>query len=227
MKIKHTILAAALLGVNSTHGAVLLGGFDGENAYNAPKQDASVVGAVNVLLTGPGNSGVPLQTLSPLWGTQAFLPAAESTNDDTVGIFDAGSALLTIQIINTGTNDLNLEQLHWWKKRDTNDSPDQLTITYVSGDLSDADGVNESISLGTTATEGIDYNLSNIVSDLTLAAGESATFSWAADYSGIPPATTRRLRVDNFAISGEVVPEPSTTALLGLGGLALILRRRK
>ena len=35
----------------------------------------------------------------------------------------------------------------------------------------------------------------------------------------------RRLHLNGFQI--ESVPEPSTTALLGLGGLALILRRRK
>jgi len=33
--------------------------------------------------------------------------------------------------------------------------------------------------------------------------------------------------VDALAFSSAAVPEPSTTALLGLGGLALILRRRK
>ena len=32
---------------------------------------------------------------------------------------------------------------------------------------------------------------------------------------------------DNVSLTYETVPEPSTTALLGLGGLALILRRRK
>ena len=32
---------------------------------------------------------------------------------------------------------------------------------------------------------------------------------------------------DNINITGTAVPEPTTTALLGLGGLALILRRRK
>jgi hypothetical protein len=36
-------------------------------------------------------------------------------------------------------------------------------------------------------------------------------------------------RVDNITVNGDVaaVPEPSSTVLLGLGGLALILRRRK
>ncbi|MGJ8655205.1 MAG: PEP-CTERM sorting domain-containing protein [Akkermansiaceae bacterium] len=33
--------------------------------------------------------------------------------------------------------------------------------------------------------------------------------------------------IDNIIVNGTVVPEPSSTALLGLGGLALILRRRK
>lgn len=32
---------------------------------------------------------------------------------------------------------------------------------------------------------------------------------------------------DNFEVTGTAIPEPSSTALLGLGGLALILRRRK
>tara|TARA_B110000908_G_C10022646_1_gene343615 strand:+ start:38 stop:703 length:666 start_codon:yes stop_codon:yes gene_type:complete len=32
---------------------------------------------------------------------------------------------------------------------------------------------------------------------------------------------------DNVLITAEQIPEPSTTALLGLGGLALIMRRRK
>jgi hypothetical protein len=33
--------------------------------------------------------------------------------------------------------------------------------------------------------------------------------------------------LDNISFDGTAVPEPTTTALLGLGGLALILRRRK
>ena len=33
--------------------------------------------------------------------------------------------------------------------------------------------------------------------------------------------------VDDVSLSVDTVPEPSSTALLGLGGLALILRRRK
>lgn len=40
-------------------------------------------------------------------------------------------------------------------------------------------------------------------------------------------ATAAYPEVDNFILSVDQVPEPSSAALLGLGGLALILRRRK
>jgi hypothetical protein len=49
--------------------------------------------------------------------------------------------------------------------------------------------------------------------------------------SGKPSSTVlsggMRLQPGNSELEFAVVPEPSTTALLGLGGLALILRRRK
>ena len=40
-------------------------------------------------------------------------------------------------------------------------------------------------------------------------------------------STARDIYVDNYSVSSAPVPEPTSTALLGLGGLALILRRRK
>jgi len=62
----------------------------------------------------------------------------------------------------------------------------------------------------------------------------------AAEYQGTSSVTfryyitntlggVRSIEFNNLALNGEVVavPEPSSSALLGLGGLALILRRRK
>jgi len=57
-----------------------------------------------------------------------------------------------------------------------------------------------------------DYEAFYTDGDLTIGGDNSAAFA------------------DVFQVSGNtlsLVPEPSSTALLGLGGLALILRRRK
>jgi hypothetical protein len=72
------------------------------------------------------------------------------------------------------------------------------------------------------------------LSGLTGLTNETVTFTIAFD-SGVNGeltggnAVNRRTVIDNIVLTGAIaaVPEPSTTALLGLGGLALILRRRK
>jgi hypothetical protein len=228
LKTTHALLIASLSCLTAAQGAVILGGFDGTNALNAPKQDASAVGNVTITATTNAsfNAAIGLQgTNSPLWGTTAFTPAADTVSNAGVGYVNDAGMSYTFVITNTGTTDLGLETLHWRSKRDTTTSAANVTIAYASGDLTDADGTNSgSLSLGSTGAIGFDSSLS-FLTDSTLAPTESATFTWTTSTEG-----TTRIRVDNFAISGSVVaaiPEPSSAALLGLGGLALILRRRK
>ena len=65
-----------------------------------------------------------------------------------------------------------------------------------------------------------------------------STLSWSIDASTLAATAGEDLNlkitgsgsgagIDNVSLEFNPVPEPSTTALLGLGGLALILRRRK
>lgn len=76
------------------------------------------------------------------------------------------------------------------------------------GHVSGGDGVG-GVQLSGTGADSLAGT--SIVSSFELGA-ENASTAW---------------RIDSISVSGEVVPEPSSTALLGLGGLALILRRRK
>lgn len=70
----------------------------------------------------------------------------------------------------------------------------------------------------------IDYDFISADGYSSLSNGDIVTIQY-----GMRDNEAGTLTADNFILSGEVVavPEPSSTALLGLGGLALILRRRK
>jgi len=58
--------------------------------------------------------------------------------------------------------------------------------------------------------------------------GRSATLTIKTGGDGSPPSLPANLAgLTSFAISGFVIPEPSILALGALGGLALLLRRRK
>ena len=75
----------------------------------------------------------------------------------------------------------------------------------------------DGFGLGTPDTEG-DYNFTNVV-----ATGTTITGLWDAPSGN---HTWSGLQFEEV-ITSTPIPEPATTALLGLGGLALIFRRRK
>tara|TARA_B110000908_G_scaffold69609_1_gene83953 strand:- start:91 stop:888 length:798 start_codon:yes stop_codon:yes gene_type:complete len=62
-------------------------------------------------------------------------------------------------------------------------------------------------------------------SEITFSAGIDLAYLEFRGQSGGSNSTDGGMILDNISVAA--VPEPSTTALLGLGGLALILRRRK
>lgn len=225
--------------VTASHGAViLLAGFDGNQTENnvsnpktltAPLQDASAVGKVTVglsttsTLTSPGfDWALGFQSSSTLWGTTNFDPDASTANNNAVYSHDADLAVITMTINNIGTATILLDSLHMRVKRDNAaGSATGIRVTYVSGDLTDTDGVNDAFALNAAAsTVGYDFALSNLISDFSLAAGESATFTWASE-----GGSGSRTRFDNIALSGAI-PEPSAALLGSLGMLALIRRRR-
>ena len=204
-------VATVSITVNEVGGIILLGGYDGTNAIGSPKQDAAAVG--NVSLTASFTGTVVYNKFNPgnfynggaLWGTTGFTTAADGSNTKNVLLVDVHPVTVSFVITNTGTEGILLDSLHWRAQRDRGTSPTEATITYTAGDLADTPGGSGIQIMGTTAkssTGGYDFALSGILTDRTLAAGESATLTW------ITNDMDDRLRLDNFAISGSIVGAP-------------------
>jgi hypothetical protein len=100
-------------------------------------------------------------------------------------------------------------------------TPSQSIVDLLTFTGFGTPGVNTpTLAAGVTYTDGtLSYNIADSVTSAELLFG----FQVDSGTTGSPD----QYEVDNVLFQGTAVPEPTTTALLGLGGLALILRRRK
>lgn len=116
----------------------------------------------------------------------------------------------------TGTTPGN----YWWGSDATPADFDvakdaQFTITYGATGF-DISTTNQGAGTSTYSTSS------------SLSTYDGSTFADIASFALTNKTLTGYgVYLDNIQVVGEVVPEPSSTALLGLGVLALILRRRK
>lgn len=206
---------------------VLLAGFDGTNTLNTtsnaagvfkqltdPHKSATSWANVNASISTSDAVVGGLQwtgmTSPSTWGSATFTPNATNTSNL---VFAADNeATVSFLIQNTGTNDVTLETLHFRLQRDnaTGGSPSQITISLASGDLSASGPGVQTLSTSNGAFN-YDFDLGSILTDATLAPGQSATFTFHAVPSD-PLGANRRIRVDNMAISGQVTNDYITWA---------------
>jgi len=213
MKLTTTLILASLFAAAGANAAVIADfDFDtdassSDTELNSTAVFAPIPNATNVGRSSQGNAFI--RTL----GTGTDLAAALADTD-----------VFTITITADPGFEFNLTSVNF----DFGGQSSTAAAYTVNGVVTSGGTLLHNEGLTTSGT-GLHMDTGNSES---LAAAQfqgvtSATFTFAnfdtTDFEG------KTNRWDNISIVGDVVavPEPSSTALLGLGGLALILRRRK
>ena len=229
-KIHLLSLAVLSAGISSSSAAVM-SLQDGVNGYASTTDtymrnsagDTNYGGFVEVRTDNSGTEYESLISFGNIFGNGANQIALGST---------ITSATLTIYTSDITWSDGNGPNAHRMLQ-----SWDDGAVTWNS--------LSGGITLGTQAqtvaddTSGLDFipllgsaDL-NVTASLQAWSAGTTNNGWALIGSGTnawyghSSETGVSLKAPTLSITYEAVPEPSTTALLGLGGLALILRRRK
>ena len=208
------LITAGILGtaIASQAAVILSDNFDGRTITGG----TSIVG--NVMHLGSGwdvdltNSASSLTSAVTGW----------SPADGTQTSLDSGYRAKTFSFTFTPTESYSLSKISLLmgdanaggghKRNGT--SNNTVTISHAGGTLF-TDTVQYTTPNG--GYVAVDYNIATAP---VLATGIEYTFTNSTDTANMPDYNLIQLE-------GVAVPEPSSAALLGLGGLALILRRRK
>ena len=201
-------------------------------AYGA---DASATDLVNI---GQSSYSSVAYSAAPFFGpadNDGTVGAANTTTDITFWLNASANDTFSITYdLNTLVNTLgyditSLQTIHGWTGNSSGNQKNQNYVVAVStvadGGFSDIGTVayNPFGSANNTASSKV-----NVTEDATgiLATGvDQIRFTYTVPASGGTQPSPAIREIDVFG--SATVPEPSSAALLGLAGLALILRRRK
>ncbi|MFD2157345.1 PEP-CTERM sorting domain-containing protein [Rubritalea tangerina] len=221
--MKKTCLAVASLAAlsASSQAAVII---DASNITYTGSQAANVLGPITTITDGSGLSA-PLTVANLNTVTHANFSSTNSwatTNPNGTGdFFLGGGAQGTVTFEITFDNAYTIDTFTTWGygwNADQGNNASAITIDYGVGNYLSSTNLNLPLTtLGNPQT----VNLGGITADRVRITVTDNHFGASGGGD--------RVGIAEIAFVGDVasIPEPSATALIGLGGLALILRRRK
>jgi hypothetical protein len=205
MKITH-IISTALLASTLTGSAAVV----------AASETFTGAGSVPAGYTFSVSGGYIITSLTQ---TQD-LAVGDAANDGAIFVDgnDAGPPLSTVSFDFTGTIVAGEQYTFTSNLWQSSSSFAQTDVRLLVNGVSAA-----SVDPGTVGTAG----QTAVVNYTALAGDAGKTLSFTMSSKRNAGGGSSDLGIDNWDLAVVAVPEPSSTALLGLGGLALILRRRK
>lgn len=242
-----TLAGLTVLGTLHSSAAVVIAGWD---AFDSAGSPTVTVVATDITATAAASSSGSIGTgegtsrgssADGTWGNSSSITPAPSTaagtgTDQNWTIFNgAANGQMTITITNTGSTAYDLSSFHMDTAAFRPNAPRTYTLNVLTGSdisigtvfTSATDAITSlggSIPAGNDFHDDIDISLAGL-GDHTLDAGEVAILQIAfSDGSG--SGGGHHLWVDNIAVSGDLVPEPSAAILGLLGALGLLRRRR-
>ena len=225
MKIKHTIaaLAATSLAANAAQVITSNGTVSGADDANQAGPMWGQQITVNIGADTADGSITPTVYIEEL-SYQYSSSASGGVPGDFMHVYsgfvtDGTGAITSIGTLIAVSNDANFgtlaggDQLTWTFGGDAADAISKST-QYMFVSASDTTAGTVGNGLGNLVGGGYELATTNPYSGGDTLRGNGGTTGWDQDFE---------LKTNTVV----AVPEPSSTALLGLGGLALILRRRK
>ena len=234
-RIKLIVAATAGLVITANAATVLV---DPSDVY-AHNDSSNYSGTLSDVVIGSGIDGSGVDDVGHPVSHPSLWEATHSgyqSEFQSANLLDSGTSI-NAKIgwigLDLGSAVTNLDEMYLWNIREDNGRGlDEYNVYYATSlSIAFASDADYDFS-GTGWTLLTNGNLSNRFAgggEATKANGIVAFGGITAQYIGIEMISNNgssKTGLSEIAIT-TVVPEPTTTALLGLGGLALIFRRRK
>lgn len=220
MMIKPVLFLSLLSFSVPASAAVLIGFYDFDAGTADETHDVNAAGFSATIIKGTADSRTAGGSDDALYGDSSTLTVPNVTNGD--GYLRLTNKL-TMTVTYGGASTVQLSNLYFDATYTTNTTG--LTVGYKinGGTLVSltpvpfaADATETGISTGSDTQTRPYVDFSRSLSGITLNTGDTIAFEFSSS----------SMRLDNIALEGTVVPEP-TSALLSLLGSACLLRRRR